>query len=255
MTTPRFDGRTVLVTGAGRGIGAATASRFAAEGAAVIVSDVDADPADEVARRITAEAGRAIASACDVTDRASVEALVQRAVSEFGGLDILVTCAGVIRDNLIHKMSDADWNLVIETHLRGTFLCAQAAQRAMVARRWGKMVFLSSISALGNRGQVNYSAAKAAIQGMARTLAIELGPLGINVNAVAPGFVETRMTQAVAERLGIDYADLKRAAADRAALRRIGRPEDIAGVITFLCSEDAGFITGQTIYATGGPTG
>ena len=115
------------------------------------------------------------------------------------------------------------------------------------------MVFLSSNSALGNRGQVNYSAAKAGIQGMARTLAIELGPFNINVNTVAPGFVETRMTQAVAERTGIDYADLKRAAAERTPLRRIGQPEDIAGVISFLCSDDGSFVTGQTIYATGGP--
>jgi 3-oxoacyl-[acyl-carrier protein] reductase len=250
----RFDGRTVLVTGAGRGIGAATAVRFAAEGAAVVVSDLDAEPADAVASQIRAAGGRAIPQMCDVTDRASVEELVQRVVTEFGGLDVLVTCAGVIRDNLIHKMTDADWSLVIDTHVRGTFLCAQAAQRAMVPRRWGKMVFLSSVSALGNRGQVNYAAAKAAIQGMARTLAIELGPFGINVNAVAPGFIETRMTQATAERLGVDYGDLKRAAAERAPLRRTGLPEDIAGVITFLCSEDASFITGQTIYATGGPT-
>jgi len=250
----RFDGRAVLVTGAGRGIGAATANRFASEGASVVVSDLDAEPASSVASQIKTEGGRAIAVAADVTDRESVEKLVERAVAEFGALDVLVTCAGLIRDNLIHKMSDSDWTLVIDTHVRGTFLCAQAVQRVMVPRRWGKMVFLSSNSALGNRGQVNYSAAKAAIQGMARTLALELGPFGINVNAVAPGFVETRMTQAVAQRLGIDYEDLKKAAADRAALRRIGSPEDIAGVITFLCSEDAGFITGQTVYATGGPT-
>jgi 3-oxoacyl-[acyl-carrier protein] reductase len=250
----RFDGRTVLVTGAGRGIGAATASRFASEGAGVVVSDLDPEPAAAVASQIKSDGGHAVSLTCDVTDRASVEQLVERTVGEYGALDVLVTCAGLIRDNLIHKMSDADWTLVIDTHVRGTFLCAQAAQHVMVPRRWGKMVFLSSNSALGNRGQVNYSAAKAAIQGMARTLAIELGPFGINVNAVAPGFVETRMTQAVAARLGIDYDDLKKAAADRAALRRIGSPEDVAGVITFLCSEDAGFITGQTIYATGGPT-
>lgn len=251
----RFEGQTVLVTGAGHGIGAATVNRFAAEGAALVVSDIDADACAALAERIRGEDGKAIAHACDVTQRESVEALIQRAVSDFGGLDVLVTCAGVIRDNLIHKMSDADWSLVIDTHLRGTFLCAQAAQRVMVARRRGKMVFLSSVSALGNRGQANYSAAKAGIQGMTATLAIELGPLGINVNAVAPGFIETRMTEAVAARLGIDYEELKRAAAERAPLRRTGRPDDIAGVITYLCSDDASFITGQTIYANGGPRG
>lgn len=249
----RFEGRTALVTGSGRGIGAATAIRFAVDGAKVVISDLDLVPAEAVAAQIRSQGGAALAIACDVTDRRAVEALVERAVKEYGGLDSLVTCAGIIRDNLIHKMTDHDWDLVVDTHLKGTFLCAQAAQRVMVPARHGKMVFLSSNSALGNRGQVNYSAAKAGIQGMARTLAIELGPFNINVNAVAPGFIETRMTQAVAERTGIDYEDLKRAAAERTPLRRTGRPEDIAGLITFLCSDDASFVTGQTIYATGGP--
>jgi len=250
----RFEGRSALVTGGGRGIGAATAMRFAAEGATVVISDLDVEPAEAVAARIRSEGGTALAVACDVTERLPVEALVNRAVKEYRSLDILVTCAGILRDNLIHKMTDTDWDLVVDTHLKGTFLCAQAAQRVMVPARRGKMVFLSSNSALGNRGQVNYSAAKAGIQGIARTLAIELGPFNINVNAVAPGFIETRMTQAVAQRTGIDYADLKRAAAERTPLRRIGQPEDIAGLITFLCSDDASFVTGQTIYATGGPT-
>ncbi len=249
----RFEGRTALVTGGGRGIGAASASRFAAEGAAVVVSDLDREPAEAVAQAIRDAGGRALPVACDVTERSAVEALFSAAIQEFESVDVLVTCAGIIRDNLVHKMSDDDWDLVIDTHLRGTFLCAQAAQRLMVPRRFGKMVFLSSNSALGNRGQANYSAAKAGIQGMARTLAIELGPFNINVNAVAPGFVETRMTRAVAERTGIDYDALKKAAAERAALRRTGRPEDIAGVISFLCSEEASFVTGQTLYATGSP--
>ena len=249
----RFEGRTALVTGGGRGIGAASASRFAAEGAAVVVSDLDREPAEAVAQAIRDAGGRALPVACDVTERSAVEALFSAAIQEFESVDVLVTCAGITRDNLVHKMSDDDWDLVIDTHLRGTFLCAQTAQRLMVPRRFGKMVFLSSNSALGNRGQANYSAAKAGIQGMARTLAIELGPFNINVNAVAPGFVETRMTRAVAERTGIDYDALKKAAAERAALRRTGRPEDIAGVITFLCSEEASFVTGQTLYATGSP--
>src|SRR5207253_2592841 len=151
-------GRTALVTGGGRGIGAATAMRFATEDAKVVISDLDHDPAEAVAAEIRSQGGSALAVACDVTDRLAVEALVDRAVKESGSLDVLVTCAGVLRDNLIHKMTDNDWDLVVDTHLKGTFLCAQAAQRVMVPARWGKMVFLSSNSALGNRGQVNYSA-------------------------------------------------------------------------------------------------
>ena len=249
----RFEGRVALVTGGGRGIGAATVRHFAREGAAVIISDVDREPADAVAAEIRAKHGRALAFACDVTDRAAVDVMVGSAGQEFGQLDILVTCAGVIRDNLVYKMSDEDWDLVIDTHLKGTFLCARAAQRMMVTRRYGKMVFISSTSALGNRGQTNYSTAKAGIQGMARTLAIELGPFNINVNAVAPGFIETRMTQAVAERTGIDYEQLKKEAAERTPLQRTGQPEDVAAVIAFLSSEDASYVSGQTLYIRGGP--
>jgi 3-oxoacyl-[acyl-carrier protein] reductase len=191
--------------------------------------------------------------ACDVSQREQVEAAVGKAVERFGRLDILVCCAGIIRDNLVHKMTDEDWFGVINTHLTGTFLCAQVAQRVMVPQRYGKMVFLSSTSADGNRGQTNYSTAKAGLQGMARTLAIELGPFGINVNAIAPGFIETRMTEATARRMGIDFEDFKKAAAERIPVRRIGQPSDIANAAAFLCSDDAGFISGQTLYVKGGP--
>ncbi|HEV2028110.1 MAG TPA: 3-oxoacyl-ACP reductase FabG [Candidatus Dormibacteraeota bacterium] len=244
----KFKDRVALITGGGRGIGAATAELLARQGAKVAVSDMDIAPAEEVAGPI-----RGIAIACDVTDRAQVDAMVDRTVKELGGLDILVACAGITRDNLIFKMTDEDWDLVIDTHLKGTFLCARAAQKHMVERKYGKMVFLSSTSALGNRGQANYSAAKAGLQGMARTLAIELGPFNVNVNAVAPGFVETRMTRATAERLGVDYGAFKIGAASQIPLRRVGLPEDIASVIAFLCSDDAGFVSGQTLYVRGGP--
>jgi 3-oxoacyl-[acyl-carrier protein] reductase len=189
----------------------------------------------------------------DVTQREAVEAMFKAGVDEFGSVDMLVTCAGIIRDNLLFRMTDDDWDGVIDTHLKGTFLCARAAQAGMTERKFGKMVFLSSTSALGNRGQTNYSTAKAGLQGMARTLAIELGPFGINVNAVAPGFIETRMTRSVAERTGMDWEQMKQGAASQIPVRRIGQPEDIANVIGFLCSEDASFVTGITIYAAGGP--
>ncbi len=244
----RFKDRVALVTGGGRGIGAATAERLASEGARVVVSDMDIGPAEEVSTPIGG-----LAIACDVTSREQVEDMVERAVRELGRLDVLVCCAGIIRDNLLFKMSDDDWDSVIDTHLKGTFLCARAAQKAMVAQKYGKMVFLSSTSALGNRGQTNYSTAKAGLQGMARTLAIELGPFNINVNAVAPGFVETRMTRATAERMGVDFEAFKVGAASQIPLGRIGQPEDIASVIAFLCSDDSSFVSGQTIYVRGGP--
>jgi len=244
----RFSDRVALVTGGGRGIGAATAARLAAEGARVVVSDLDVGPAEEVAGPIGG-----LAIACDVTDRSSVESMFARTLSELGRLDILVCCAGVIRDNLLFKMTDEDWDVVIDTHLKGTFLSARAAQKPMVEQKYGKMVFLSSTSALGNRGQTNYSTAKAGLQGMARTLAIELGPFNVNVNTVAPGFVETRMTRATAERMGVDFEAFKVGAASQTPLRRIGQPEDIASVIAFLCSDESSFVSGQTLYVRGGP--
>jgi 3-oxoacyl-[acyl-carrier protein] reductase len=244
----RFSDRVALITGGGRGIGAATAARLAEEGARVVVSDMDLAPAEEVARPLGG-----LAVACDVTSREQVEALVARTLKELGRLDVLVCCAGIIRDNLLFKMTDEDWDLVIDTHLKGAFLCARAAQKAMVEQKYGKIVFLSSTSALGNRGQTNYSTAKAGLQGMARTLAIELGPFNVNVNTVAPGFVETRMTRATAERMGVDFEAFKVGAASQIPLRRIGQPEDIASVIAFLCSDESSFISGQTIYVRGGP--
>jgi 3-oxoacyl-[acyl-carrier protein] reductase len=238
----RFEGKVALVTGGGRGIGKATLARFAAEGAQVAAADLAFDE-DVPGLRLET----------DVTSREQVEAAVERTVSELGGLDILVTCAGIIRDNLVHKLTDDDWESVIATHLRGTFLATQAAQRHMVEQQRGKMVLISSTSALGNRGQLNYSAAKAGIQGMTKTLAIELGRFGINVNCVAPGFISTAMTRQTAERLGVEFDDFKEFVSQQVPLGRVGEPEDVAGVIAFLCSDDAAYVSGQVIYIRGGP--
>jgi 3-oxoacyl-[acyl-carrier protein] reductase len=243
----RFEGHTALVTGGAKGIGAATATRLAEEGAHVVVADFDEASATETAERI---GGRAVR--CDVTSRADVEAAVA-AAAETGRLDVLVTCAGIIRDNLVHKMTDDDWEAVIATHLRGSFLAAQAAQAHMTEQQSGSIVLISSTSALGNRGQANYSAAKAGIQGLAKTLAIELGRFNVRVNCVAPGFIATAMTQQTADRIGVPFEDFQTAVAEQTPLRRVGQPEDVSGVIAFLCSDDAAYVTGQVIYVRGGP--
>ena len=249
----RYEGKVAVITGSGRGIGAATAARLASEGAAVVVSDMDPKTTEETAQRIAGEGARAKGIAADVTDRESVEKLVQGAVDAFGRLDVLVCCAGIIRDNLIYKMTDEDWDGVIDTHLKGTFYAAREAQKVMVPQKYGRMVFMSSTSALGNRGQTNYSTAKAGLQGMARTLAIELGRYNITVNAIAPGFIETAMTKQTADRMGMDFEQFKQGAASQIPVQRIGQPEDIAAAVAFLASEEAGFVSGQTLYVRGGP--
>jgi 3-oxoacyl-[acyl-carrier protein] reductase len=250
----RFEGKVAVITGSGRGIGAATAARLAREGAAVVVSDMDPKTTAETAEKIAHHhEGKAKGIAADVTDRESVEKLIQGAVDAFGRLDVLVCCAGIIRDNLIYKMTDDDWDGVIDTHLKGTFFAAREAQKVMVPQKYGRMIFLSSTSALGNRGQTNYSTAKAGLQGMARTLAIELGRYNITVNAIAPGFIETAMTKQTADRMGMDFEQFKQGAASQIPVQRIGQPEDIAAAVAYLASEEAGFVSGQTLYVRGGP--
>ncbi|MGK5675670.1 3-oxoacyl-ACP reductase FabG [Micromonospora sp. URMC 106] len=248
----RFADRVAVVTGAARGIGAATAHRLAAEGAAVAVVDLDAERSRAVADEITAAGGRAVGIGCDVTDPDAVAATTDRVVETYGGLHVLVNNAGITRDDLLFKMPLPAWEAVLTTNLTSMFLCCQAAQRHMVEVRYGRIVNLSSRSALGNRGQVNYAAAKAGVQGLTATLAIELGPFNVTVNAVAPGYVATAMTAATAERVGSSPEEHQRMVAEHTPLRRVAQPAEIASVIAFLASDDASYVSGQTLYVNGG---
>ena len=254
MGEKRFSGRRVVVTGSARGIGRATAERFAEDGAAVAVVDLDVATAAATAAEIAATyETQAVGIACDVSVRESVEAMAEEVAQQLGGIDVLVNNAGVTRDNLIHKMEDEDWDLVMGVHLRGAFLCTRAAQRYMVRQNYGKICNISSTSALGNRGQVNYSTAKAGLQGFTRSLALELGRFNINVNAVAPGFIDTEMTQFTARRLGHEPEAYRQMRAKTIAIGRVGVPRDVANLVCFLCSDEAGFVNGQVVYASGGP--
>jgi 3-oxoacyl-[acyl-carrier protein] reductase len=245
--------RVAIVTGAARGIGAATARRLAADGMAVAVLDLDAANCAETVDAITGAGGRAMAVGADVSKADQVEAAIGKVAADLGSPAVLINNAGIIRDNMLFKMTEDDWDMVLGVHLRGAFLMSRAAQKHMVDQRFGRIVNLSSSSALGNRGQVNYSAAKAGMQGLTKTLALELGPFGITANAVAPGFIATDMTAATAARIGMSFEDFQEAAASQIPVRRVGHPEDVANVISFLCSEGAGFVSGQVIYVAGGP--
>jgi 3-oxoacyl-[acyl-carrier protein] reductase len=245
--------KTAIVTGAARGIGAATAIRLAADGMAVAVLDLNEADCAGTVKEIENAGGRALAVGADVSQADQVQAAVARVAAELGEPTVLVNNAGIIRDNLLFKMTDDDWDSVINVHLRGAFLMTRAAQKYMTEHRWGRIVNLSSSSALGNRGQVNYSAAKAGLQGFTKTLAKELGKFGVTANSVAPGFIVTEMTAATAARVGLSFEDFQKFAATQIPVGRVGQPSDVAHVISFLVSDGAGFVSGQVIYVAGGP--
>ncbi|MDZ5445909.1 3-oxoacyl-ACP reductase FabG [Micromonospora sp. 4G57] len=245
--------RTAVVTGAARGIGAGVAKRLARDGFAVAVVDLAEAAGKPVVEEIEAGGGRALAVGADVADEQAVQAAVDRIAEELGEPTVLVNNAGIIRDNLLFKMSADDWDAVVNVHLRGSFLMARAVQGYMTKAGWGRIVNLSSTSALGNRGQANYAAAKAGLQGFTKTLALELGKFGVTANAIAPGFIETEMTAATAARVGMPFEDFTKAAAAQIPVARTGKPEDIAHAVSFFVSEGAGFVSGQVLYVAGGP--
>ncbi|MGH1565284.1 beta-ketoacyl-ACP reductase [Mumia sp. DW29H23] len=248
----RFQDRAAVVTGAARGLGAQIAKELAAEGARVAVVDLDEERTAPVVKEILAAGGEAIGLGADVGDTDQVEAAVAQVVDAFGAVHILVNNAGITRDNLLFKMTDEDWDTVMQVHLRGTFAMTRAAQRSMVEQKYGRIVNLSSTAALGNRGQANYSAAKMGLQGFTKTVALELGPRGITSNCVAPGYIDTEMTRAVAERVGVPLEERLAEYAARMPMRRVGQPEDIANAVLFFADERSSFITGQVLYVDGG---
>jgi 3-oxoacyl-[acyl-carrier protein] reductase len=245
--------RIAIVTGAARGIGAGTAIRLASDGMAVAVLDLNEDDCAKTVKEIENAGGRALAVGCDVSKTDQVSAAVERIAAELGEPTVLVNNAGITRDALLFKMTDEEWDTVINVNLRGAFLMTRAAQKYMTEQKWGRIVNISSSSALGNRGQVNYSATKAGLEGFTKTLAKELGKFGVTANAVAPHFIATDMTAAMAGKLKMSFEDLVEAYKKQIPVGRVGQPVDVAHAISFLVSEGASFISGQVIDVAGGP--
>lgn len=249
----RFDGKVAFVTGGSRGIGKGILQLFAEEGAKVAFIDLNEQALDETTKELREKGFSVFSKVANVTDSEQVEQAVKDVYETYGSVDILVNNAGVIRDNLFYKMTDSDWQTVMDVHLKGSFNAARAAQRYMVKKNYGRIINISSTSALGNRGQANYSAAKAGLQGFTKTLSIELGRYGITANSVAPGFIETEMTKETAHRIGISFDELIEASVATIPVGRTGKPEDIANAVAFFADEKSSFVSGQVIYVAGGP--
>jgi 3-oxoacyl-[acyl-carrier protein] reductase len=253
MMTGRFDGRVAFVTGGSRGIGKGITELFAQEGAKVAIIDVNEEALHETTSELREKGYEVFSKVVDVTKFDQVETAVQEVNEAFGSVDILVNNAGVIRDNMLFKMTESDWDLVMDVHLKGSFNATRAVQKYMVENKYGRIINISSTSALGNRGQANYATAKAGLQGFTKTLSIELGKYGITANSVAPGFIETDMTRETARRIGISFEDLIKASVSKIPVARSGKPEDIANAVAFFADEKSGFVSGQVIYVAGGP--
>lgn len=251
----RFAGKVALVTGGSRGIGKGIAQFFAQEGAKVAIIDVNEEALLETTNKFEEKGFMIFSKLASVTDAEEIKAAVKEIYQAFGSIDILVNNAGVLRDNLLFKMKDSDWDTVMDVHLKGAFLTAHAVQSFMVQNQYGRIINISSTSALGNRGQANYATAKAGLQGFTKTLAIELGKYGITTNAVAPGFIETEMTKETANRIGVSFDDFVKARIATIPVGRSGKPVDIANAVAFFADETSSFVNGQVMYVAGGPKG
>jgi len=250
----RFENRVAFITGGSRGIGKSIAETFAEEGAKIAIIDINEEALQEVQSEFKEKGFDILAIQANVVKTEEVEAAMEEVVKEFGALDVLVNNAGIIRDNLLFKMSDSDWDQVIDVHLKGAFNTTRAAQKYMVQQKFGRIINISSTSALGNPGQANYATVKAGLQGLTKTLARELGKFGITSNAVAPGFIETDMTKATAARIGVPFEDFLKAGASKIPVGRTGKPSDIANAVAFFADEKSSFVNGQVLYVAGGPT-
>ncbi|WP_087972395.1 3-oxoacyl-ACP reductase FabG [Oceanobacillus rekensis] len=248
-----FEGRVAFITGGSRGIGKGVALRFAEEGAKVAVIDINEEALNEIKTEFAENGYKIFTKKANVVNVEEVEAAVQEIVATYGTVDILVNNAGIIRDNLFFKMTDSDWQQVMDVHLKGSFNVARSVQKYMVDQKYGRIINISSTSALGNRGQANYATAKAGLQGFTKTLAIELGKYGITANSVAPGFIETEMTRATAERVGVPFDEFVKFSVGKIPVARSGKPADIANAVAFFADEKSSFVSGQVIYVAGGP--